>query len=104
MTTLISPTTDAANSSSINISSIRFGISKLFDQKATFRVTGGLLGTDEYVKLQYYDGTNWINAEMGGNEGNILDEDNSVRTVYGRMTNVRVSKSATAAARGVEVI
>jgi hypothetical protein len=104
MTTLITQQLAAANSASINVSSIRFGISKLFDQKATFRVTGGLLGVGEYVTLEYYDGTNWIVAEMSGNDGKILDENNSVRTVYGRMTNVRVSKSVTAAARGVEVV
>ena len=109
MTVLITPQTAAANSEAIDINLQKPVTQTGFDNGnytlgATFRVTGGALGAGEYVKLRYSDGTNWIDAQMGGNDGKILDEDNAVRTIYGRMTDVRVSKSVTAAARGVEVV
>jgi hypothetical protein len=66
-------------------------------------VTGGALGAGEYVKLQYHDGTDWRDANIGGNDGKILDENNAVVTVYGRMTSIRLSKSLTSSALGVEV-
>jgi len=109
MTILIEAATEAAVSDTINLTLEYWGASRAIEERyfplhATFRVTGGALGTDEYVKLQYSDGTNWIDAEVAGDNGKILDENNAVRTIYGRMTNVRVSKSATSAARGVEVV
>jgi hypothetical protein len=70
----------------------------------TFRVIGGALGAGEYVKLQYHDGTDWRDANIGGNDGKILDADNAVRTIYGRMTSIRVNKSVTSSALGVEVV
>ena len=109
MTTLITAQTGAANSATIDINLQKPVTQTGFDNGnyttgATFRVTGGALGAGEYVKLQYSDGTNWIDAEVDGDDAKILDEDNAIRTVYGRMTSVRVSKSATSAARGVEVV
>lgn len=104
MTILITAQTGAANSDKFSINSGLFNSWSPFHQTATIRVTGGTLGTDEYVKLQYSDGTNWIDAETDGNDGKILDADNAVKTVYGRLDDVRVQKSATASARGVEVI
>jgi hypothetical protein len=104
MTVKITPQTDAADSDTFSINSDNYGGTSSYRQGATFRVTGGVLGSGEYVKLQYTDGTNWIDAEVEGDEGKVLDADNSIRTIYGRMTNVRLSKSETVAARGVEVV
>jgi len=109
MTVLIAATASAATSAEINFTLEYWGSDTVVEEgyfplDATFRVTGGELGAGEYVKLQYSDGTNWIDAETAGNEGKILDSDNSVRTLYGRMPSVRVSKSITASARGVEVV
>ena len=109
MTTLITATTAAAQSAAIDINTTRPVTPAAFDQGnypvgTTFRVTGGALGTDEYVKLQYNDGTDWRDANIGGDDGKILDENNAVKTVYGRMTDVRVNKSVTANALGVEVV
>jgi len=109
MTVLITPQTGAANSEAIDINLQKPVTQTGFDNGnyttgCTFRVTGGALGSEEYVKLQYNDGTNWIDAEVDGDDAKILDEDNAVKTVYGRMTSVRVSKSVTSAARGVEVV
>ncbi len=75
-----------------------------YPQGSTFRITGGTLGADEYVTLEYKDGTNYRAANVDGNDGKILDEDNAVRTVYGRMTDIRLNKSATSSALGVEVV
>jgi hypothetical protein len=109
MTILIEAKTGAATSDTIDINMERKGTAGSIAAGnhpvgSTFRVTGGALGSGEYVKLQYSDGTNWIDANIAGDDGKILDEDNSVRAIYGRMTNVRLSKSETAAARGVEVV
>lgn len=108
MTELISPTLAAAQSTAIDVHMKRKGTagsaaSGDFPMGSTFRVTGGALAAGEYVKLQYNDGTDWRDATIGGTP-NILDDDNAVATVYGRMTGVRVSKSITAAAIGVEVV
>jgi hypothetical protein len=104
MTVKITPQTDAADSDTFSINSDNYGGTSPYRQGTTFRVTGGALGSGEYVKLQYSDGTNWIDANIEGNDGKILDEDNAVRTIYGRMTAIRVSKSITASAKGVEVV
>jgi len=88
MTILISKQTDAAISDSINM----IGDSRL-GYPQTFRVTGGALGAGEYVKLQYYDGAAWRDANVNGDDGKILDEDNAMKSVYGHLPNVRVSKS-----------
>jgi hypothetical protein len=106
--TLITPQTIAATSDSIDINTTRPVTPAAFDQGnhplgVTFRVIGGALGTDEYVKLQYHDGTGWRDATIEGNEGKILDEDNACATIYGRMTDIRVNKSLTSSAIGVEV-
>jgi hypothetical protein len=109
MTTLITAQTDAATSGTIDINVQKPVSGPAFDQGqytlgATFRVTGGALGAGETVTLQYHDGSDWRDAVINANAGVILDASNSVRTLYGRMTDIRVSKSATAAARGVEVV
>ena len=103
MTILITPQKAAANSSSITVADNRSGTQERYDQYSTFRVIG-ILGTDEYVKLQYYDGTTWRDAVINANEAKILDEDNSVCSVYGRMSDMRVSKSITTTNVGVEII
>jgi len=104
MTQLITAQTDTATSAKINIVNHRSGTGTRYDLSSTFRVTGGALGTGEYVKLQYYDGTSWLDANIDGNDAKILDEDNAISTVFGRMIDVRVSKSETSAALGVEVV
>jgi hypothetical protein len=103
MTVKIAKQTDAAVSSTFSIATDYQNVPANNRLQATFRVIGGALGTDEYVKLQYHDGTGWRDATIEGNEGKILDEDNAVATIYGRMTDIRVSKSLTASAIGVEV-
>lgn len=108
--TLITATTAAAQSDSIDINIDNKPVTPAafaqgnYPQGSTFRVTGGALGAGEYVKLQYNDGTDWRDANIEGNAGKILDEDNAVATIYGRMTGIRVSKSATSAALGVEAV
>jgi hypothetical protein len=104
MATVIATQTDAAVSETFSIATDYENVPANRRLPATFRVIGGRLGADEYVKLQYYDGIDWRDAEMGGNEGKILDENNAVRTVYGRMVNCRLSKSVTSSALGVEVV
>lgn len=101
---LISNQTDAANSAKINIAQKISGTDPRYAFNSTFRITGGTLGVGEYVKLQYHDGTAYRDAIMNGNEGKILDEDNAVVTIYGIMTDMRLSKSITASALGVEVV
>jgi hypothetical protein len=103
MTVKIAKQTDAAVSSTFSIATDYQNVPANNRLQATFRVTGGALGTGEYVKLQYHDGTEWRDANIEGNEGKILDVDNAVATIYGRMTNIRVEKSVTANALGVEV-
>lgn len=108
--TLITNQTAAAQSDSIDINIDHKPVTPAafdqgnYPQGTTFRVTGGALGSGEYVTLQYHDGTDWRDANIGGNDGKILDADNAVRTIYGRMTSIRVNKSATASALGVEVV
>ena len=104
MSVLIAKQKIAANSGKINVANKRSGTDTRYDQESTFRITGGTLGAGEYVKLQYYDGTAWRDAVVNANEGKILDSDNSVCTVSGRIINMRVSKSVTAADIGVEVV
>jgi hypothetical protein len=107
--TLITNQTAAAQSDSIDINIDNKPVTPAafaqgnYPQGTTFRVTGGALGSGEYVKLQYHDGAGWRDATIEGNAGKILDEDNAVATIYGRMTDIRVSKSLTASAIGVEV-
>lgn len=107
---LITPQTAAAQSDSLDINIDHKPVTPAafdqgnYPQGTTFRVTGGALGTGEYVKLQYNDGTDWRDANIEGNEGKILDVDNAVATIYGRMTDIRLSKSATSSALGVEVV
>jgi len=72
-------------------------------------VTGDELAGSEYVVLEYLDSENddndtYILAATNGNAGKILDADNAVATIFGRMTNIRVRKSVTAASVGVEVV
>jgi len=104
MTVLIMAQKTAANSAKINVAENRVGTLPRYDTGATFRIIGAGLGAGEYVKLQYHDGTAWRDANINGNDAKILDEDNSVCTVYGRMIDMRVSKSVTAANIGVEVV
>jgi hypothetical protein len=107
--TLITPQTAAAQSDSLDINIDNKPVTPAafaqgnYPQGTTFRVTGGALGAGEYVKLQYNDGTDWRDATIEGNDAKILDEDNACATIYGRMTDVRVNKSATSSALGVEV-
>ena len=101
---LITAQKTAANSTKINVAGNRAGTDPRYDTGATFRIIGAGLGAGEYVKLQYHDGTAWRDAEVNGNEAKILDEDNSVCTVYGRMIDMRVSKSVTATDIGLEVV
>jgi len=96
---LLEKQTAAATSDTFDLT----GSNKSGVAEQTFRVIGSL-GTDEYVTLYYHDGDDWRAAKMDGNDGKILDADNAVATVYGRMTDVRVSKSVTATAVGVEVV
>jgi hypothetical protein len=104
MSVKIAKQTDAAVSSTFSIATDFQNVPANNRLSATFRVTGGALGASEYVKLQYHDGTDWRDANVDGNDGKILDEDNAVHTIYGRMTSIRLSKSATSAALGVEVV
>jgi hypothetical protein len=103
MTVKIAKQTDAAVSSTFSIATDFQNVPANNRLQATFRVIGGALGTDEYVKLQYNDGTSWLDVNIEGNDGKILDENNAVVTVYGRMTSIRLSKSLTSSAIGVEV-
>jgi hypothetical protein len=104
MTILIEKTTAAANSERISIARTRPGKSPRHEKNSTIRIIGNDLGADEYVKLQYYDGSTWKDAKINGNDSIILDEDNNVCTIYGRMVDMRVSKSETASATGVEIV
>jgi hypothetical protein len=108
MSILIAAQTGATQSNTIHINAERPSpVSEKqgsFPGGTTFRVTGGALGAGEYVKLQYHDGTGWRDATIEGNDAKILDEDNAVVTIYGRMTDIRVSKSVTSAALGVEAV
>jgi hypothetical protein len=107
---LITNQTAAAQSGSIDINIDNKPVTPAafdqgnYPQGTTFRVTGGALGAGEYVTLQYHDGTGWRDATIEGNDAKILDEDNAVATIYGRMTDIRVSKSVTSAALGVEAV
>lgn len=73
----------------------------------TFEVTGErttLIATGTYVDgedatLQIYDGTSWVNTIVEGTT-QVLDEQNTVLTVYGR-GKYRFNKDATASAAGV---
>jgi hypothetical protein len=107
MSILIAAQTGATQSNTIHINAERPSpVSEKqgsFPGGTTFRVTGGALGAGEYVKLQYHDGTGWRDATIEGNDAKILDENNAVVTVYGRMTSIRLSKSLTSSAIGVEV-
>jgi hypothetical protein len=107
MSILIAAQTGAAQSNTIHINAERPSpVSEKqgsFPGGTTFRVIGGVLGAGEYVKLQYHDGAGWRDATIEGNAGKILDEDNAVATIYGRMTDIRVNKSLTASELGVEV-
>jgi len=94
----------AGASSKINIAEIISKTDARYALNSTFRLTGGTLSTDEYVQLQYHDGTTWRTANIDGNDGKILDEDTTVCTVYGNMKNMRLYKSITAATIGVEVV
>lgn len=104
LTVLIEKQKTAADSEKINVTENIIGILPRYPKDSTFRVIGGVLGAGEYVKLQYHDGSAWRDANIEGNDGKILDENNAVRTIYGRMLRIRVSKSVTAADIGVEVL
>jgi hypothetical protein len=97
---LLEKQTAAANSNPTDIA----GGTRGANVTSTFRVIGGVLGSGEFVQLQYFDGTAYRVANSAGDAGKILDENNAVRTVYGRMTDIRVAKSVTAAEIGVEVV
>ena len=105
---LINKTTAAAQSKTFNINTFVQGDAAFtkynFPMHTTFQVTGGTLGATEYVALEYQDGTSWRAANVEGNDGKILDSDNSIVTIYGRMINVRLNKSITSAALGLEVV
>jgi hypothetical protein len=109
MNVLITPQTAAAQSDSLDINIDKHVTPAAFaqgnyPQGSTFRITGGALAAGEYVTLEYADGANWRTANIEGNEGKILDEDNACATIYGRMTNIRLNKSVTASELGVEVV
>ena len=109
MTTLLTPQTAAATSSAIDINVQKPVTDAAFAQGnyttgTTFRVTGSKLGSGEYVTLNYGTPANPILVNEGGDEGKKLDEDNTVCTVYGRLTGVFVTKSVTASDVGVEVV
>lgn len=109
MATVIEAQTDAAQSERLDINTSRPVTNAAFDDgnfplNTTFRVTGGALGAGEYVVLKYNDGTDWRTANQEGDDGKILDENNAIHTVYGRMTYCRLEKSATSAALGVEAV
>lgn len=105
--TLIAAQTAAAQSDTINVNVVKMGTltgihGTDLPVGTTLQITGGTLGAGEYVKLRYHDGTDWRDANMDGNDGKVLDENNAVYTVYGRMESVRLEKSITASALGVE--
>ena len=109
MPVLITPRTAAATSAAIDINIQRPIHKAVFDQGnftigTTFRVTGNELGSGEYVTLNYGTTANPIPANIEGNAGKILDENNTVCTIYGRLTGVFVSKSITDESVGVEVV
>jgi len=109
MTILIEKTTEAAVSETISFvldspATERAINEGYFPKESTVCVTGGSLGAEEYVKLEYNDGESWVTLNVSGDEGKILDTDNSARTIYGRLVNVRLSKSETSSARGVMVV
>jgi len=109
MTTLLTPQTAAATSAAIDINVQKPVTDAAFAQGnyttgTTFRVTGAKLGSGEYVTLNYNTPANPILVNEGGDEGKKLDEDNTVCTVYGRLTGVFVTKSVTASDVGVEVV
>ena len=109
MTTLLTPQTAAATSSAIDINVQKPVTDAAFAQGnyttgTTFRLTGAKLGSGEYVELWYTTLSNPILVNEEGDEGKKLDEDNTVCTVYGRLTGVFVTKSVTASDVGVEVV
>ncbi len=109
MTILLAAQTGAATSDAIDINTQKTVTEAAFEQGnyttgTTFRVTGGELGSGEYVTLNYGTVGSPIPVNIDGNAGKILDEDNTVCTIYGRLTGVFVTKSITASARGVEVV
>ena len=104
MSILIPHQTTAANSLSLTVASDAFAAIPPMKQEVTLGLVGGTLGDDEFVKLQYYDGDTWRDAITNGNAGVILDKDNTICTLYGRMINVRISKSVTVGAIGVRII
>jgi hypothetical protein len=101
---IIQPTTAAASSDPIDITDKSTKRIPNNTMSSTFRVKGGTLGAGEHVKLQYMDGETARDANANGNQGIILDIDNSVCTVYGSMTDIIVTKTQTAVAIGVEVV
>lgn len=105
---IIPNTTEAAQTISFNINTDVQGEAEFtkfnFPIRTTFQITGGTLGESEYVTLEYLDGATWRVANIGGNAGKILDSNNALATIYGRMKNVRLKKSVTSTAIGVEVV
>jgi hypothetical protein len=107
--TLITPQTGAATSDAIDINVQRPVTQAGFDNGnfttgTTFRVTGATLGAGEYVTLNYGTTASPIPVNEEGDNGKKLDENNTVCTIYGRLTGVFVTKSVTASAVGVEVV
>ena len=103
MRVIIEKQTAAANSGNFSIATTRPGKTTRYHEGATFRIIGDDLGSGECVKLQYNDGTTWKDAKVDGNEM-ILSEDTNEATIYGRMVNIRVSKSETTGSIGVEIV
>jgi len=104
MKILISKQKGAASSDIFNIAEKISGTDVRYDLTTTFRVIGGVLADAETIKLQYFDGDAWRDANVNGNAGVILDKDNSVKTIYGKMLDIRLTKSITAADIGVEIV
>lgn len=109
MAAIIAPQTAAAQSDRFDIDTTRPVTPAAFEQGnfplgTTFRITGGALGAGEYVVMEYLDGTDWRVANQEGDAGKVLDENNAIHTVYGRMTGMRLNKSGTASALGVEAV
>ena len=85
---LLPKVTGAAQSRTVEVTS----------ERSTFVATG-TYADGEDATLQIYDGTAWVNVIVEGTT-QVLDEQNTVLTVYGR-GKYRFNKDATVAAAGV---
>jgi len=90
METLIAATTNAASSAEFVVN----------EDRPTF-VALGAYAAGEDATMQVWNGTAWVDVIIEGTT-QVLDEQNTVLTVYGRGT-YRFNKDATASAAGVIV-